>query len=191
MCSCRMGALRIASFTTMSSCDSFSFSVANRKAGLSAPETPLLARAAARRFAAASRAPPQPAIRSATRWRQASSARASTASSTCRSTIAQSPWIRMSVGNPHIGKSDFRGSISIWIHLMAPARLAYCGMNGTSESSSRPRSACSSKGRGSKPAKHGESCEILRSIELNSATLMPQVRASCSSTATASGLRPR
>ena len=70
----------------------------------------------------------------------------------------------MSVGNPHIGKSDFRGSMSIWIHLIAPARPAYCGMNGTSESSSRPRSAASSKGSGSKPAKHGE---CLRNIEVD------------------------
>jgi hypothetical protein len=47
----------------MSSCDNFVFSVANTKAGLSAPETPLLALAAVRRFAEASRAVLQLAMR--------------------------------------------------------------------------------------------------------------------------------
>src|ERR1700682_2154354 len=134
----------------MSSCDSFLLNVANTKAGLSAPETPLLAAASARRFDDASRAVRQLAMRAATRWRYASSARASTASSTCCNTTAQSPWMRMSVANPHIGNSDFKGSMSIWIHLIAPARFAYCGMKGTSESSNRPRSAVSSKGRKAK-----------------------------------------
>ena len=88
--------------------------------------------------------------------------------------MAQSPWMRMSVANPHIGKSALSGSISIWIHLSALARLAYCGTNGTSESRIRPRSACSSRGSGSEPAKQGESWGMLRSIELNSTTRIPQ-----------------
>src|SRR5579871_2820545 len=63
----------------MSPCEIFSLSVANRKAGVSAPETPLLTRASARRLFIASRAPLQPAMRAATRLRKASSALASIA----------------------------------------------------------------------------------------------------------------
>src|SRR5437879_4665609 len=63
MCSCKRVALRIASFTTMSSTDNFSFSVANRKPGLSAPETPVLTLAVARRFEQGQRIEPGEAWR--------------------------------------------------------------------------------------------------------------------------------
>ena len=70
----------------------------------------------------------------------------------------------MSVGNPHIGKSDFNGSMSIWIQSIASTRLAYCGTKGTSVSSSSPTSACSSRGR---RIETGEARRILRNIEID------------------------
>ena len=59
----------MASLSTMSSCESLLLSVAETKAGLSAPDTPLLALAVARRLAEASRAALQLSIRAATRLR--------------------------------------------------------------------------------------------------------------------------
>ena len=72
-----------------------------------------------------------------------------------------------------------------------PVTRAELTRDAVSSSSSRPRSACSSNGSGSEPAKHGESCGMLRCWGLNSTTRMPHSRASASSAATGSGLRLR
>ena len=64
----------------------------------------------------------------------------------------------MSVGNPHIGKSDFSGSISIWIHFIAFGALGILRHERHVGIEQQAEIGVFEQGQRIEPAKQGESC---------------------------------